>query len=219
MPCPAVVSPAAAPQCARPGCARPARVRGMCRSHYNSTRTKRIRAGDWAPRVSSVGISRRLQALMALGWPQAELGRRLGLPQSWLSRLTTGHRPSVNPATAERVIALYEQLSMTPGPSPSARRHATGKGWAPPLAWDDDTIDDPHGRADRGRWASVPFVERYRELRDLGLTDLQICQRLKVQPGSLARQLHRYGLPVGAQLSRAVVTDKAARRTARQASA
>ncbi|WP_205859648.1 helix-turn-helix domain-containing protein, partial [Phycicoccus flavus] len=38
---------------------------------------------------------------------------------------------------------VYDRLSMTPGPSPETRGWAVKLGYAPPLAWDEDTIDDP----------------------------------------------------------------------------
>jgi hypothetical protein len=58
--------------------------------------------------------------------------------------------------TADAITRVYDELSMTvpqddeAGRSPRAgrihdrqRRLAARRGWAPPLAWDDDTIDDP----------------------------------------------------------------------------
>jgi hypothetical protein len=49
--------------------------------------------------------------------------------------------------THEAVAAAYDALSMKLPPdtgiSRQVRAHAERRGWAPPLAWDDDTIDDP----------------------------------------------------------------------------
>lgn len=96
--------------------------------------------------VDSTGASRRLQALVALGYPQAELARRLGVLPSNFTPLVYGRRDIL--ARVHRdVVALYDELSMTPGPAGLSRSralsHAVKNGWLPPIAWDDDMIDDP----------------------------------------------------------------------------
>lgn len=53
----------------------------------------------------------------------------------------------------------------------------------------------PSGWAARGGW-----VDRYRELRDLGFTDVEIIRRWGVKPTSLVRQLDRHGIPVSREL-------------------
>lgn len=92
--------------------------------------------------VNPTGTLRRLRALAALGWPMAELGRRLGLPQ-----VPDGRWAAVDAHAASLVRDLYAELSMTVPPPgrryTSARGLAARKGWVPPLAWDDDEIDDP----------------------------------------------------------------------------
>ena len=68
--------------------------------------------------------------------------------------------------------------------------------WPPPLAWDDDTIDDPNELPDCGTRRRLSFDEQYLELRDLGYSDSDIAHRLGIKPKSLERQLFRYGLKV-----------------------
>lgn len=100
--------------------------------------------------VDAVGVRRRLQALVAMGWSQASLAARLGMTPSnfnvWLSTDT------VTAATAIAVRRLYDELwdepplEDTPGQRGSvsrARRYAFERGWLPPMAWDDDEIDIP----------------------------------------------------------------------------
>ena len=173
-------------------CDRPATVKGFCRGHYNGRRTKHVRAGIWRPLPSAVGATRRLQALVALGWTQNELCRRTGISPSTVSHLIRGNVDRTSTANLARISAVYEQLSMTTGPSDYYRKQAARKRWAPPLAWDDDLIDDPNAHPDLGQKQTVKFDERFLELRELGYSDLQIVNRLNIQPQSLLRQLVRY---------------------------
>jgi len=143
-------------------------------------------------RVPGVGTARRLQALAAIGWPQRELAARIGWRQSNLSALIAG-RP-VTAETARKVAALFDELQMVPGPSEAARRRAVERGWVPPLAWDEETIDDPDAQPDLGAEGRVGFVDRYLELSALGLGDVEIASRLGISRASLERQLYRHGL-------------------------
>jgi hypothetical protein len=83
-----------------------------------------------------------LRALAAIGYSQADLAAEMGWKgiQVIARSLRAGQ---VTATTARRIGAAYERLSMTPGPSPLAARRARHAGWAPPLAWDEGTIDNP----------------------------------------------------------------------------
>ena len=91
--------------------------------------------------VPRVGAARRVQALLALGWTHHELGAAgiansaqiIGAP----GELITLHR-------WRQVRDVYDAQSMTRGPSPRTRARAARLGYAPPLAWDEDTLDDPN---------------------------------------------------------------------------
>jgi hypothetical protein len=86
-----------------------------------------------------------LEALHANGWSGAELGRLLGITFEAVFTIRTA-RHDIYPASAQRIADLYDQIWDKP---PSGRhavrtsRWAASKGFAPPLAWDDDTIDNP----------------------------------------------------------------------------
>lgn len=104
--------------------------------------------------VDIVGTARRLQALVAAGWPARRIAIELGMSQQNFTPVLHGRR-GVLGSTRDRVTALYEQLwdvaprQDTPGQRGGvvrARRMAERYGWAPPAAWDDDTIDDPAAR-------------------------------------------------------------------------
>lgn len=94
-------------------------------------------------RVPAIGTQRRLQALHAIGWPRKELMQRLGVTDhgTWLTVVDF-----IRPTTRDKVRALYDELWNKPGPSKWTRTWAANRGYPPPMAWDDDTIDDPDAR-------------------------------------------------------------------------
>ncbi|MDZ4235711.1 MAG: hypothetical protein U1C73_18555 [Dietzia sp.] len=98
-------------------------------------------AADGA-RVDGTGTSRRLQALIAIGWTQRELSDRVGILETNFQQPLSGNR-MVTAGFARTVAAVFDELQLTPGPSLRSKRRAERHGWAPPLAWDEDTIDDP----------------------------------------------------------------------------
>lgn len=91
--------------------------------------------------VSAVGARRRVQALAYMGWPNHEIARRIGCSPRSLPTLLSRGRLSAK--LSHRIAAVYDELSMRCGPSKLAAVRARGYGWAPPLAWDDDEIDNP----------------------------------------------------------------------------
>lgn len=111
---------------------------------------------DGAP-VDGTGTSRRLQGLVALGWPQAHLAQRLGIQPGNLTSAVHG-RADVSARFARAVAELFEELQLTPGPSSRARSRAQRLGWHPPLAWDEETIDDP---------AAAPAGEEVESIEDI----------------------------------------------------
>lgn len=92
--------------------------------------------------VSAVGTQRRIRALMAIGWTSRDIAARCGWTTTQAVTELLTDRKYVYSGTHDRIVAAYNGLSMTVGPSDKNRRDARRKGWAPPLAWDDD-IDDP----------------------------------------------------------------------------
>lgn len=112
-----------------------------------------------APRrlVRAVGTRRRVQALVACGWSRQQLAVRLGATPTTIGTLARADVCSVHMAVAVR--DLYEVLwdkqpTAATGPQRQsvsrARAEAGRRGWAPPLAWDDGTIDDPSAVPDTG---------------------------------------------------------------------
>lgn len=95
-------------------------------------------------RVDATGSRRRLQALMAAGWPLPTLARQLGRTAANLRR--SMHADAVTDACARHISTLYEALRDMPPPGRTAaervsasRAKATARtsGWLPHWAWDD----------------------------------------------------------------------------------
>lgn len=141
--------------------------------------------------VDGTGTARRLQALVAIGWTQHELARRIGWTPANLCSLMHARRP-VTAATARRVAGLYDELSMTPASSSRARSTARRNGWVPPLAWDDDDIDDPSfaPAADAIRSdAERTHIEDILELDARGITLAAIAARVGLAEATVKERL------------------------------
>lgn len=106
--------------------------------------------------VDATGTRRRLQALVAGGWPQARLASRLDMTPSNFG--AAFRRERVLASTARAVAALYDELwcadprehGVDNQAYSRARNHAAAHDWAPAAAWDDDLIDDPTAGPDTG---------------------------------------------------------------------
>lgn len=118
-------------------------------------------------RVDGTGTRRRLRALVAVGWPQLEIGAQLGIDRRACWHLL--HRDQVEAATVRAVRDLYDRLwnvaPATAGIPPLSIARALAVAarhrWAPPGAWDDDTIDSPAATPDLGERA-----DRYEAIRE-----------------------------------------------------
>lgn len=99
--------------------------------------------------IPATGTTRRLQALVAVGWPQMHLADELGWTPTNLGVLIVASTVTVK--TARLVRDLYERLwkvdplshGASLGGISRAKRRASEVRWAPVGAWDDDAIDDP----------------------------------------------------------------------------
>jgi hypothetical protein len=101
--------------------------------------------------INGTGTYRRLQALQAKGFPRRFLARRLG---SHYRHLDLDRPKMVRATFADDVRRLYDELwdanpeafGQRPSAVTLARTRAVAAGWAIPVEWDDDTIDDPRAR-------------------------------------------------------------------------
>lgn len=106
------------------------------RESYRLYRKRHREGRQPAALVPAIGVRRRLQALMAIGWTQAEIGRRLGWKchkSFWLAM----NADRVHRRTHNAVAKVYDELCMIPGPSAITRGKAIASGYRPPLAWND----------------------------------------------------------------------------------
>ncbi|WP_141214714.1 MULTISPECIES: hypothetical protein [unclassified Rhodococcus (in: high G+C Gram-positive bacteria)] len=149
-------------------------------------------------RVASTGTVRRLRALVAIGWTQEVLAADLGIHPTGLGRLTAGQATHCTARRAREVADIFDRCHMRQGPSEISRRRAQQKGWALPLEWDEESIDDPNAKpASDSRWNAASArrerIEQVAELTERGLTSAEIADRLRVSQ----RQVIRYrGLAV-----------------------
>ena len=150
--------------------------------------------------VAAIGTQRRLRALVAAGHSSTAIARCLKSPVGTVEDIIDGSRATVSAAVARSAATLFSALQMTPGACELSKEYAKARKWAPPLAWDEDSLDEKQARPDFGPRKRPGFLEAYSELRMLGFTDLRIAERMGVQPASLVRQMIRYGIPASAEL-------------------
>ncbi|MEQ7008490.1 hypothetical protein ABN028_20150 [Actinopolymorpha sp. B17G11] len=139
--------------------------------------------------VPSIGVLRRIQGLLAMGWRHRDLDLRTGLDTRTVLYRGHGWVPSSVHLAVSRV---YDKLSMTPGPCARTRDTARAAGYAPPLAWDDDTIDAP---------AVLPNL--HGDGQDAGVDEAAVLRRIAgdrvpVTPAEAAEvvaRMRRAGLP------------------------
>lgn len=162
--------------------------------------------------VDGTGTVRRLQALSSLGWTSPQLANRIGHSPANFTKLVHGRRDTTI-ATRDAVTRLYDELWNTPPPQDThrdriaasrARNAARAAGWAPPLAWDDDTIDDPAATPHIGHQprptggTGRPSADTAEDVEflldaDATLTVEQAAHRLGISGNSLHTALHRAG--------------------------
>jgi plasmid maintenance system antidote protein VapI len=154
--------------------------------------------------VDGTGTRRRLQALVACGWSQNQLARRLGLKQQRMAPIMGSAR--VQAKIALKVRTLYDDLWDVPPPehdqrsriaASRSRNYAAARGWPLPAAWDDDAIDDPAAEppADcrrRGRLSGAEIAAEALELmRRQGLSLRQAAERMKRSKSSVEQAIAR----------------------------
>ena len=108
-------------------------------------------------KIHPAGTARRIKALATLGWSVNRLAAEGGMDRQVLDQAL--HGKDVTAGTARAVAALYERLWDQPAPGRDHRERisvsrtinrAKASQWAPPLAWDDEMIDDPEARPNKG---------------------------------------------------------------------
>lgn len=172
--------------------------------------------------VDGTGTRRRFRALVALGWPIRHLSARTGFSSrtAWMLTRDDIGTELIRIHTRDEVRRVYDELSLTIPPASRVRtraRHlAAAKGWVPPLAFDDDTIDDPDvlpqhlvvsdtagvdhvavERALRGERTDLTRAERWIAVERLaaqGMSDAQVANRLGVSDKTVLRDRQDLGI-------------------------
>lgn len=162
---------------------------------------------DHAHYVPAVGITRRLQALYALGYTRDALAAECRTSDRTIRMLYTGTSRRLTSTVAQGVLDAYARLSMTP-PAPQttqqrvaverAKRRAAALKWAPPLAWDDDTIDDPLAEPDwsvvaQGARAARADLDEFAHLIRGGESIARAATRLGVTLSAIEQAARRAG--------------------------
>jgi hypothetical protein len=121
---------------------------------FNPRLPREHRQGTSTANVDATGSHRRLQALVALGFSLRMLADYSGYGRGYFKAILA--RDQIRENTAQAITELYDKLwDKKPIPVTTAEKHsvtkakqiAAAKGWLPPMAWDDDKIDDPKSRA------------------------------------------------------------------------
>jgi hypothetical protein len=121
-------------------------------------------------------------ALAARGWSPQAIQAETGIPAQLIRRELDG-RPNQAPGLPKVIASAYDRLWNRDPPTavPAQRQAAVAAAaeaarlnWAPPMAWDDDLIDQPDGRPAeawqrRGRgYPAVDLVEDAEFVREHG---------------------------------------------------
>lgn len=119
--------------------------------------------------VPSLGTTRRIHALVALGHSFGRIGEALDMTVSGAWALAHRMGPEARATTAAKVASLYEAWSMTLPPAGTTNEHkaaayartiAAKHGWLPPLAWDDIDHDPAPVYAEADRGVDQVVIER-----------------------------------------------------------
>lgn len=123
--------------------------------------------------ISSVGTTRRLQALCVQGWSLAYIARRRGVSRQAVSQMLS--REVVEVRVARQIRDLYRELSDRPGPSAQTRTMAEACGWTGSESWTEETIENPRALPDLPADEVVDevLVERFLAGEQLSLNRLE----------------------------------------------
>ncbi|OCB56176.1 hypothetical protein A5722_14875 [Mycobacterium vulneris] len=151
--------------------------------------------------VAALGAIRRVQALVALGYPLFEIAHRIHVTDQELATVAVKRPPMIHADLAAAIAGLYDQLHMVPGPSADARKQARQFGWAAPFAWESTAaLDDPNavpeGVPPRPTHIVIPpdFADIVADHRALGHSDAQIAAAMHITIDALQKRYKKFGI-------------------------
>lgn len=152
--------------------------------------------------VPAIGTQRRIKALLALGHSYQTVAAFFptGNP-SHVALIIDRQQERVTRRIHDCACEAFRALSMTPGRSEGTRRRARRRGYKPPLAWDEGSIDLPdavgHGARIRVDVVDDVAVQRRMEGEHVRLTQAEateVVRRLYAQGLSSPQIATRTGL-------------------------
>lgn len=163
--------------------------------------------------VPILGAQRRIQALVAYGYPQNHLARQIGIRPGSTTMSALVGRPnlgggstgvSVTAAHDRAIKEVFDRLQLVPGPSARARDYGARRGWALPLEWDEAELDDPAAQPIRARWTPASALaerrEQVHELTSRGMSAGEIATRLRIEVYVVTKDRQRGPITVGGHL-------------------
>lgn len=167
-----------------------------------------------ANRVPATGTIRRIQALVALGWPLKTIAAHAGIylagPSDILQRThLPAERAIVLADTEQKIKATYDTLraarperrGVPKGLVTKSKNWARANRWPKPAYWDKfaDAIDDPHFTPEYGITKADILAEESRWLIETaGLTRTQAAERLGKDKSYIDRVLNQTQLKAAA---------------------
>jgi hypothetical protein len=161
---------------------------------------------------SQVGSMRRVRALAARGWTPAGIEQAAGVPATDVRRALE-NETRLQPGTAARIAAAYDALWNKQPPQPTGPdkeeqdqllRRAQYRAWPPPMAWDDDQLDNPdapkpEGWKRTGGQSQVHAADRIEDITFLreyggyqGASTAELAWRLSTTRSALEHAMKAY---------------------------
>lgn len=158
-------------------------------------------------RLPNTGTKRRIEALVAAGWPLRTIAQQAGLAGPYMSRLL--RREVIFASTSTAVAEAYDRISkksplrhgVTTAQCKKARNWGAREGWPPPKYWAKfpDAIDDPHFTPEYGMTKADLLAEEAAFLVTVaGLTRSQAAVRLGKDKSYVDRVLKPLSMGVAA---------------------
>jgi hypothetical protein len=91
--------------------------------------------------VNGIGCKRRVNALHALGFTKDDIGAAVGFTGYYVQDLCA--HDQIQARSLDVIKRAYEILSSGSGTSDLQRWRAVREEWAPPMAWEDEDLDNP----------------------------------------------------------------------------
>lgn len=143
--------------------------------------------------VPAFAAVRRMEALQWMGWRYSDIeqaGRAATGDPAWCNML---REPNQISASRHRsMCAAFDVLSGKRGGSRRTSAIARNRGFLPPLAWDDDTIDDPTATPDLGAHESGTDLDEFMFLVRGGEEPARAARRLSVTESAIERAAYRH---------------------------